>query len=56
MKQFNYTEIKEKLPKLMEKVCQDNTPIILADNDQEPVILMSLSDYNSYKETMYLLS
>ncbi len=55
MEQFNYTEIKEKLPKFMEKVCQEHSPIIITENEQEPVVLMSLSDYNSYQETMYLL-
>ncbi len=55
MEQFNYTEIKENLPKFMEKVCQEHSPIIITENKQEPVVLMSLSDYNSYQETFYLL-
>ncbi|MDJ0507903.1 MAG: type II toxin-antitoxin system Phd/YefM family antitoxin [Crocosphaera sp.] len=37
MEQFNYTEIKENLPKVMKQVCQDHTPIIIAENEQEPV-------------------
>ncbi|MDJ0601223.1 MAG: type II toxin-antitoxin system prevent-host-death family antitoxin [Crocosphaera sp.] len=55
MEQFNYTEIKETLPKVMKKVCQEHSPIIITEKDQEPVVLMSLSDYNSYQETFYLL-
>ncbi len=55
MEQFNYTEIKENLPKVMKQVCQDHTPIIITENNQEPVVLISLSDYHSYQETIYLL-
>ncbi len=55
MDQFNYAEIKETLPEVMEKVCHDHTPIIITRDNNPAVVLMSLDDYSSYQETLYLL-
>lgn len=39
----------------MDKVCSDHVPVIITRKNAEPVIMMSLEDYNSMMETAYLL-
>jgi prevent-host-death family protein len=41
MDQFNYAEIKETLPEVMEKVCHDHTRIIITRDNNTAVVLMS---------------
>ena len=39
----------------MDKVCNDHVPVIITRKNAEPVIMMSLDDYNAMMETAYLL-
>jgi antitoxin YefM len=39
----------------MDKVCDDREPIIVTRNGHQPVVLMSLEDYESLEETAFLL-
>jgi antitoxin YefM len=55
MDKLNYSEIKEDLPAVMEKVCKDRTPVIITRENTPSVVLMSLADYQAYEETAYLL-
>ena len=55
MDRLNYVEIQEELPKIIEKVCNDRAPVIITTDNYPPVVLMSLEDYQSYEETLYLL-
>ncbi len=40
----------------MDKVYHDHEPLIVTRKNNENVVLISLDDYNSLKETQYLLS
>lgn len=51
----NYSELRKNLTKTMEEVVQDHDPIIITRGSKAPVIMMSLEDYNSFEETIYLL-
>ena len=55
MDAISYTAVRNNLSKTMEKVCNDHSPIIITRQNSDPVIMMSLSDYNSIQETAYLL-
>lgn len=55
MDRLNYVKIKEELPKIIEKVCNEHDPVIITTENNPPVVLMSLADYQSYEETLYLL-
>ena len=55
MDRLNYVKIKEELPKIIEKVCSEHDPVIITTENNPPVVLMSLADYQSYEETRYLL-
>ena len=40
----------------MQKVCEDHSPIVITRSQAEPVVMLSLADYEALQETNYLLS
>jgi antitoxin YefM len=50
------TEAKQNLEKLIEQVIADAEPIILSTETGQEVVLLSLDEFNSWKETLYLLT
>jgi len=55
MKSKTYTEAREKLSDLIEKVCEDHDPLIITKKRDRAVVMISLEDYESLEETSYLL-
>jgi antitoxin YefM len=53
---FSYTDARAKLKELMDRVVQDMTQIVITRQRAEPVVLLSLEDWNAIEETMHLLS
>jgi antitoxin YefM len=51
----NYTEARKKLASIMDRVTQDHDAVIITRQKAEPVVVMSLADYNSIQETAFLL-
>jgi antitoxin YefM len=47
---------KENLERLIEQVLADAEPAILCTEKGDKVVLVSLDEFNSWKETIYLLS
>jgi len=56
MDTITYTAARQNLTKTMDAVCENHTPIIITRQKAEPVVMMSLADFNSIQETAYLLS
>jgi antitoxin YefM len=56
MEIISYTKARNNFSDVMNKVCQNHTPITIYRQESKPVVLISLEDYNSIEETMYLLS
>jgi antitoxin YefM len=56
MEIISYTKARNNFSDVMNQVCENHTPIIIYRQESKPVVLMSLEDYNSIEETMYLLS
>lgn len=56
MKTVNYTELRDKLKSNLDMVCEDNETLIVYRPGGKSVVMMSLDEYNSHKETEYLLS
>jgi len=56
MEIISYTKARNNFSNVMNKVCQNHIPITIYRQESKPVVLMSLEDYNSIEETMYLLS
>lgn len=56
MKTVNYSELRDKLKSNLDMVCEDNETLIVYRPKGKSVVMMSLDEYNSQKETEYLFS
>ena len=55
MRAISYTAARKNLAKTMTQVCEDHDPVIITRQKSDSVIVMSLEDYESLRETAYLL-
>jgi antitoxin YefM len=55
MQTINYTTARQKLAETMDRVNGDRTPILVTRQKGEPVVMMSLADFNALEETAHLL-
>ena len=55
MDTITYTSARGNLAKTMQKVCDDHSPVIITRKTSQPVVMMSLEDYQALEETAYLL-
>ena len=56
MNAITLADAKENLERLIEQVLADAEPAILCTEKGDKVVLVSLDEFNSWKETLYLLS
>ena len=56
MNAVTLADAKENLERLVEQVLADAEPAILCTEKGDKVVLVSLDEFNSWKETLYLLS
>jgi antitoxin YefM len=56
MDTVSYSELRQNLKAQMDKVCDDHAPVLVTRQNGEPVVMMSLSEYESLEETLHLLS
>ena len=56
MNVLTFSETRASLKSVMDDVCKDHTPTIVSRVNGEHVVMLSLADFNSMQETMYLLS
>ena len=56
MKAINYTDLRLNLKKWLDLVVDDVEELIIKRKDNRDLVLISLAEYNSLKETSYLLS
>ena len=56
MDAITYTDLRQNLKTHMDKVFQNNAPLIITRKNNENVVLLSIGEYNSLLETNYLLS
>ncbi len=52
---LTFTEARASLKTVMDDVCKDHAPTIISRVNGEHVVMLSLADFNSMKETIYLL-
>ncbi|MGE9295449.1 MAG: type II toxin-antitoxin system Phd/YefM family antitoxin [Puniceicoccales bacterium] len=55
MQAITYSDARSKLTKVMDRVCSDHDPVIITRGKKDAVVMMSLGDFESWEETMYLL-
>lgn len=56
MNVLTYSEARASLKQAMDDVCKHHDPTVITRQRGDHVVMMSLEDYNSMEETMYLLS
>lgn len=56
MKVVNYTDLRANLKKWLDMVVDDMEELIIKRKNNQDLVLISLEEYNSLKETSYLLS
>jgi len=56
MKVVNYTELRLNLKHWLDSVIDDVEEVIIKRKNQKDLVLISLEEYNSLKETDYLLT
>ncbi len=56
MRVVNYTDLRVNLKKWMDLVINDVEELIIKRKNNKDLVLISLDEYNSLKETSYLLS
>lgn len=55
MEAITYTEARNNLARTMDRVNYDHAPIIITRQNGQPVVMMSLEDFQAWQETDYLL-
>jgi antitoxin YefM len=52
---LTFSEARANLKTVMDDVCTDHSPTVITRQNGAPVVMLSLADYNSMEETLYLL-
>lgn len=55
MDTISYTAARANLAKIMERVCNDHTPVIIRRKSEYSVVMISLEDYQATEDAAYLL-
>lgn len=52
---LTFSEARAGLKAVMDDVCNDHSPTVITRQNGDPVVMLSLADYTSIEETLYLL-
>jgi antitoxin YefM len=52
---LSYSEARASFKETMDNVCRDHAPAVITRQSGDSVVMLSLADYNSMSETLYLL-
>lgn len=55
MKTMSYTESRANYAKVLDDVTNDREAVVITRAGHEPVVIVSLADYESLRETAYLM-
>lgn len=53
---LTFSEARASFKTVMDNVCKDHDPTVITRVNGEHVVMLSMADYESMKETLYLLS
>ncbi len=53
---LTFSQARAGLKAVMDDVCTDHSPTVITRQSGEPVVMLSLADFNSIEETLHLLS
>jgi len=52
---LTFSEARAGLKAVMDDVCSSHSPTVITRQNGDPVVMLSLADFNSIEETLYLL-
>ncbi len=55
MEAITYSHTRQHLAEIMDKVSDDRAPVLITRQNGNPVVMMSLQDFNALEETAYLM-
>jgi antitoxin YefM len=55
MRSVSYTELRQNLEKHLDAVCESRAPLVVARQNGEPVVVISLAEYEASEETLHLM-
>jgi len=55
MKTINFSQTRQNLASTFDFVVENSTPVIVTRQNKEPVVIISMKDYQSMIETAYLM-
>ena len=55
MRTMGYSESRARYAEVLTKVVEDREEVVITRSGHEPVVMVSLDDYESLKETAYLM-
>jgi len=56
MNVINYSDTRERLKEVMDRVVADHQPVVISRQKAESVVMVSLADWHAIEETLHLLS
>ncbi len=56
MREYSYTEVRQNLSNILNSVCDDSEEVYVKRKNGDRVVILPAEDYESLKETAYLLS
>jgi antitoxin YefM len=56
MSHVTFTDLRNNLAKHLDKVEQDRTELVVTRQNHDPVVIVSLAEWEGMKETLHLLS
>jgi antitoxin YefM len=56
MNVISYTDTRERLKDVMDRVVENHEPVVISRQKAESVVMVSLADWHAIEETMHLLS
>ena len=55
MKTINFSQTRNNLASTFDMVTENSIPVVVTRQNKEPVVLISLKDFRSLEETIYLM-
>ncbi len=56
MEHITYSELRQNLASIMDRVCDDRAPLVVTRQNARPVVMLSLEEYESSEATLHLTS
>ena len=56
MREYSYTQARQNLSTILNSVCDDSEEVYIARKNGDRMVIISADDYESLKETAYLMS